>query len=211
MSDLEGFSRPVDHWHTGPSWQVPWLSTREQRWYLSDPLPVAARERPADNPESRTNWLGDSRSRRQFSLFAAGMGFMVLSAAVTRRAFARRKTNMVPRYYRPSNEPPENMVSGPLEALEALQIATMNVASVAATVVFGTLWAFDISSLDDMRRKVRGGLGVDGSGRSEQEVEEHFEEWIAATLQRRQRKEQAAADIPDVGVITTTNDRGRPR
>ena len=54
----------------------------------------------------------------------------------------------------------------------------------------GLLWAFDISGLEDMRRKVRGGLGVDGNGRSEREVEEEFEEWIAGVLKRKEEKER---------------------
>ena len=54
----------------------------------------------------------------------------------------------------------------------------------------GLLWAFDVSSMDDMRRKVRGGLGVDGSGRTEGDVEEEFEEWFASVLQRKEDKER---------------------
>lgn len=48
---------------------------------------------------------------------------------------------------------------------------------------------FDVETLDELRRKVRGGLGVDGSGHSEQEVEEQWEEWLAETLARRREKE----------------------
>ena len=54
----------------------------------------------------------------------------------------------------------------------------------------GMLWAFDISSMEDMRRKVRGGLGVDGSGRGESDVEEEFEEWLATVLERKKEKEE---------------------
>lgn len=51
-------------------------------------------------------------------------------------------------------------------------------------------WALDISGLDDMRRLVRGGLGVDGSGRDESEVEEEWEEWLAGVLERKKEKEK---------------------
>ena len=57
-------------------------------------------------------------------------------------------------------------------------------------VTGGLLWAFDISSLEDMRRKVRGRLGVDGSGRTEGDVEEEFEEWVAGVLKRKEDKEK---------------------
>lgn len=57
-------------------------------------------------------------------------------------------------------------------------------------VVGGMGWALDISGLDDMRRLVRGGLGVDGSGRDESEVEEEWEEWLAGVLERKKEKEK---------------------
>ena len=57
-------------------------------------------------------------------------------------------------------------------------------------VVGGLGWALDISGLDDMRRLVRGGLGVDGSGRDESEVEEEWEEWLAGVLERKKEKEK---------------------
>lgn len=53
------------------------------------------------------------------------------------------------------------------------------------------MWYLGIESVEDARRVVRGGLGVDGSGRSEREAEEDFEEWIASTLSRKEAKEKA--------------------
>lgn len=57
-------------------------------------------------------------------------------------------------------------------------------------VVGGLGWALDISGLEDMRRLVRGGLGVDGTGRGESEVEEEWEEWLAGVLKRKEEKEK---------------------
>lgn len=54
----------------------------------------------------------------------------------------------------------------------------------------GALWYFDIASMEDARRKLRGGLGVDGSGRSETEAEEDFEEWLATVLSRKEARER---------------------
>lgn len=70
----------------------------------------------------------------------------------------------------------------------------------------GLLWAFDISSLDDMRRKVRGGLGVDGTGRGERQAEEEWEEWLATVLERKRRKEEEGK-----GDGERRNERGRER
>jgi len=57
-------------------------------------------------------------------------------------------------------------------------------------VVGGALCVFDINHLDDLQRLVRGRLGVDGMGKSEQEVEEQFEEWLATVLDRKAEKEK---------------------
>lgn len=54
----------------------------------------------------------------------------------------------------------------------------------------GLLWALDISGLEDMRRMVRGRLGVDGVARSERDVEEELEEWLAGVLKRKDEKEK---------------------
>jgi len=96
---------------------------------------------------------------------------------------------------------------GPLMAVEALTVATLNVVSWAIMVTGGALWAFDISNMDEMRKKIRGGLGVDGSGRTEQEAEEDMEEWLATVLARKEDKERAAGRVNDI----RRNERGRER
>ena len=52
----------------------------------------------------------------------------------------------------------------------------------------GVLWAFDISTMDDLRRKIRGRLRNDSTGRTERQAEEDFEEWLAETLARKDEK-----------------------
>jgi hypothetical protein len=74
-----------------------------------------------------------------------------------------------------------------MEAFEALNIATINVLSVGMMVSGGLLWALDISSLDDMKRKVRTNMGVDGS-QNDSEAEEEIEEMIATILARKEFK-----------------------
>ena len=70
----------------------------------------------------------------------------------------------------------------------------------------GFLWAFDVSSLQDLRRKVRGGLGVDGSGRSERVAEEEFEEWLATVIARKEEKRERRE-----GGEERRNERGKER
>jgi hypothetical protein len=76
-----------------------------------------------------------------------------------------------------------------MEAFEALSIATVNVLSFSMMFTGGLLWAFDISSLDDMRRKLRGGLGMDDDER-ENAAEEEMEEWLTTVLARKEQKEK---------------------
>jgi hypothetical protein len=119
-------------------------------------------------------------------LFAAGAGFFAVSTAITRRSIARRYKASIPKFYHPSNRA-NYEVNGALEAFEALSIATVNVMSVGIMLSGGLLWAFDISSLEDMRRKVRPSLGVD-TIRTDQNTEEEIEEWFATVFARKEFK-----------------------
>ncbi|MCJ1303759.1 hypothetical protein MMC08_006570 [Hypocenomyce scalaris] len=164
---------------------------------------------PPSSSSSADNSIFSPRSRRQLSLFLAGSTFFTLSILTTRRSLLRRHRLTRPSFYHPSNQPPRVPVNGAMEAFEALTIATMNVTSFAMMMTGGALWAFDISSLEDLRRKVRGGLGVDGTGRGESDVEQEFEEWLATVLARKEEKEKAR----EGGVLEEVrkNERGMER
>lgn len=60
------------------------------------------------------------------------------------------------------------------------------------------MYGFGIETLDDMRKMVRGGLGVDGTGRSEQELEEELEEWVVGVMGRTERKETGKEDASEM-------------
>ncbi|RMD40958.1 hypothetical protein DV735_g4168, partial [Chaetothyriales sp. CBS 134920] len=129
-------------------------------------------------------------------LFVGGATFFAVSLIVTRRAFARRRQRLpnASQFY--TNAPEHaaqanSNVSGAREALEALHLATLNVVSFAMMATGGALWYLDINSLADARKMIRGGLGVDGTGRTEKEAEEEFEEWMASTLARKEHKNAA--------------------
>ena len=153
------------------------------------------------------------RSRKQFMLLAAGSTFFLFAATITRRALIRRQVATIPKFYHQSNLPAPGSpnFNGPMEALQALNLATLNTAAGAMVLVGGTLWAADISSLEEMRKKVRGGLGVDGTGRTEGDVEEEFEEWIAGILERKDDKERRKADAKGRIKDQWANDRGKER
>lgn len=151
--------------------------------------------------------LTSRRSLKQLSLFLAGSSFLAFSTLITRRSLARRYAATVPRFYAQSNRPPSNTVNGPFEAVEALGIATVSVTSFMMMMTGGALWAFDISTMDDLRRKIRGGLGIDGTGRSERQAEEDFEEWLAETLARKDDKRRRVIEEDE----ERKNERGRLR
>ncbi|KAI9751890.1 MAG: Potassium channel [Chaenotheca gracillima] len=149
------------------------------------------------------------RARKQLGIFVAGASFFLFSTIITRRALFRKYKASIPGFYHPSNLPKAN-VHGPIEAVEALSLATINVTSAAMMLTGGALWAMDVSSLDDMRKIIRGGLGVDGSGRSETEAEEELEEWLATVLARKDDKERRAKDgkgRPDRGEESSDGSR----
>ena len=132
-----------------------------------------------------------ARSRRQLALFLAGASFLALSTAITRRSLARRYKFVMPAFYHPNNRSLAP-ISGINEALEALNIATINILSLSLMTTGGMLWAFDISSLEELRSKVRGGMGVTGTP---QHADEEIEEWIASVLTRKDEKRREASKL----------------
>ena len=159
---------------------------------MTENTACGAISRPAEGPPKPDL----DRSRRQLGLFLAGAGFVALSTLITRRSLVRRYKSSIPAFYQPNNRP--NSVNGAVEAFEALNIATVNVTSFAIMATGGMFYAFDISSLADLRRKIRGGLGVDGTGRTEKDAEEEFEEWLAGVLARKSEKENRAKEEREV-------------
>ncbi len=143
----------------------------------------------------------------------AGIAFTALSLLITRRSFARRRLAANPSLHTKSpaqTQVQSAQVSAPMEAFEALNIATINVLSLMMLSTGGALWYFDIASMDDARRKLRGGLGVDGSGRTEEDAEEDFEEWLATVLSRKEAKERRR-EYEGEKVQRRANERGRER
>ena len=149
-----------------------------------------------------------ARSRKQFLLLAAGSTFVVLSTSLTRRSLVHRRLATIPKFYGQNNHPSPNF-NGPSEAVAALNIATLNVAAVSMMLVGGTLWAADISSMDEMRKKIRGGLGVDGG--TEKDAEEEFEEWLATVLERKEDKERRKEEMGQVRGEQQVNEQGKQR
>ncbi|OTA87524.1 hypothetical protein M434DRAFT_59890, partial [Hypoxylon sp. CO27-5] len=130
------------------------------------------------------------RSLKQLGLFFAGGGFLALSTLMTRRAITRKHMATIPQFYQPSNRPVSKIQSdSSLIALEALNLATLNVMGFGIMMTGGLAWAFDISSIDDLRRMARRHIGPPG-GRTDEEAEREIEEWVAKVLLRKEQKEK---------------------
>ncbi|KAI0384353.1 hypothetical protein F5Y04DRAFT_227399 [Hypomontagnella monticulosa] len=167
-------------------------STQEQSSPPSQPKPLQNTTPP---PEPLPPILSQ-RSLKQLGLFFAGGAFLGLSILITRRAVARKLKATVPDFYQQSNRPVKKIQSdNSLIAVEALNLATLNVMGFGIMATGGLAWAFDISSVDDLRRKARRHIGTT-RGYTDEESEREIEEWVASVLVRKDKKEQEANSPP---------------
>ncbi|KAK2752680.1 hypothetical protein FQN54_008058 [Arachnomyces sp. PD_36] len=179
LSSFNPFSRST----TAPSDSTPPSSSSRPDADRAPSQPPP-QQSPSPSPPSTQPRLNNSSK-----LLLAGATFFALSSLITRRSLARKRVATIPPFYTTASyhRPP---VNGAIEALEALNIATINVLSGAMLTVGAGMYGFGIETLEDMRRAVRGGLGIDGTGRSEQDLEEELEEWVVGVMGRKEGKEQ---------------------
>lgn len=127
---------------------------------------------------------------------------MFLSAFITRRAIDRRYRAIRPKFFHTSHDSPPVTFNGPLEALEALSISTINVFSYGMMMLGGTCWAFDIASVQELRERTRKRLGYEEVIAKEQSAGGGVmeAEWIHNTLakedEERKRKDEPSAALP---------------
>lgn len=182
-------------WPEQPAWMSLWdkylapgdLRRRQQLQATPPPPPPPA-------PQDETNQTGRNqppptrigsgqRVVRQNALLYGGLIFTTLSLLVTRRALTRKHVQIHPNTFTPSNGPAPK-VDGGLEAIEALGLASLNVFSVAMATAGGLMTYFDVADLEDMRDKVRKGVGFDVYG-GESEADKELEDWVADVLSRK--------------------------
>ena len=172
---------------------APEPAPKQQRIFEeSTPQPVSSPSQlpEAHKPTDPTKATTQPNPNRNKVIFGAGLAFFAFSLLITRRSFARRRLAANPAFY--TNAPAHHeqqaaKVSGAMEAFEALNLATVNVLSLAMIATGGTLWYLDINSMADARRMIRGGMGVD-TAEAEEKAEEEFEEWMATILARKEQK-----------------------
>lgn len=168
----------------------------------------ATQSDPARKASEDGSDIFSARSRHQLGIFLAGSAFVMLSSLITRRAIVRRTRSVRPPFFHPSNEQPLIHFSGPLEAADALGIATINVFSYALMVGGGLFWAFDISNLRELKERVKADWVLEKTEEEKRMTpeEEAVSTWPAAAIvlqeeQEKQRK-QPVAETRIVETIT---------
>ncbi|KAF3941478.1 hypothetical protein ABW19_dt0210170 [Dactylella cylindrospora] len=155
--------------------------------------PTTTTLQPQTPPDHRDPTITTfQRRKKQLTLYAAGATFFLLTIAVARRATRRRRLATVPKYYTPNTTASELNFNGGVEAFEALNIASLGVASFGMMGIGAGMYILDVVNVEEMRRLVRGRYGSEGR-KSEGQVEEELEEWIATVLARKEKKEKERA------------------
>jgi hypothetical protein len=121
-------------------------------------------------------------------VFLFGGACILASTAITRKAVWRRQLRVRPKFYEPNTNPHEYF-SPFQDAIQALNLATMNCVSVGIMALGGILWTFDISSLREAQASLRGRLNYDSIYRSEENIPRSFSELIAASGEMRIKEE----------------------
>lgn len=151
---------------------------------------------PRQEPAYETTPITSPRSLKQASIFFIGAACFLASTTITRRAIYRRNLRVVPKMFEPNTNPHEHF-SPMHDALQALALASANCWSLGTMGVGGTLWAFDISGLNEMRTALRRRLGYESfetaspgpSKRSEESLE-------ASILQKREEGKSQGLETP---------------
>ncbi|KAI4907893.1 hypothetical protein J4E90_009301 [Alternaria incomplexa] len=145
--------------------------------------PVNPPPRPAESTYEGTP-ITSSRSLRQLSIYFLGSACLLASTAITRKAVWRRQLRVMPKFYE-ANTNPHEYFSPFSDACQALNLATMNCASVGIMALGGAMWTFDIANLREARAVLRGRLNYDRIYQSEDDVPNTISEMIAASGQMR--------------------------
>ncbi|KAH8199752.1 hypothetical protein TruAng_006097 [Truncatella angustata] len=184
-------------WSFGTTMTIANDDQERQRPTISATPPAAAAQQvvaPADltppastRPDTRSPILSQ-RSLSQLGIFFAGAGFLALSTAITRRAIARKHISGIPLFYEQSNNPVSKITGdGGFVAVEALGLATLNTMSFGIMATGGVSWAFDISSVGELRaaaqKHTRANLG-EADEAAEQEIAKYFSDLLEGKDQK---------------------------
>ncbi|KAL2126903.1 hypothetical protein VTI74DRAFT_11646 [Chaetomium olivicolor] len=158
-----------------------------------EPTPIPHQDQPPQSVDYRNHFFSQ-RSLRQLGLFFGGAGFFYWSLLVSRRAITRHQIAAQLKFYQPNQfggrtarDMPKR---DPLVAVEALNLATLNTLSFFVMAAGGVSWAFDISTMEDLRRLTRRSIEGVAGGKIDKAAEQEVAEWVAKTLGIEQGKEE---------------------
>ncbi|KAH7078225.1 hypothetical protein FB567DRAFT_595838 [Paraphoma chrysanthemicola] len=148
------------------------------------PTPVTPPPQPPPETVYEGTPITSARSLRQLSIFFLGGACLLATTALTRKAVWRRQLRVKPKFYEPNTNPHE-FFSPFHDAIQALNLATMNCASVGIMAVGGAMWTFDIANLKEAQASLRGRLNYESIYKSEDDIPRNLSELIAASGQMR--------------------------
>ncbi|KAF1913619.1 hypothetical protein BDU57DRAFT_520558 [Ampelomyces quisqualis] len=158
--------------------------------------PASTPAMPTSQSPPETIYVGtpitSQRSLRQLSIFFLGGACLLATTAITRKAVWRRQLRVMPRFYEPNTNPHE-FFSPFSDAIQALNLATMNCASVSIMAVGGAMWTFDIANLKEAQASLRRRLNYDSIYKSEDEIPRNLSELIAASGEMRIEYEEVGS------------------
>lgn len=120
-----------------------------------------------------------TRARRQNGVLFGGAVFAALSILITRRAVAR-KVRLAPTTTAIKGEMSPTIAGG-FDAAEALGLASLNVFSFGLIGMGVVMKYLDVADVEDLRDKVRSGLGYDVYG-GDEKADKELEAWVADIL-----------------------------
>jgi hypothetical protein len=142
--------------------------------------PVNPPPRPPPETVYESTPINSPRSLRQLSIFALGATCFLASTALTRRAVYRRHLRVKPKFWEPNTNPHEHF-SPFHDAIQALNLASANIASLGIMAVGGTMWTFDISGLKEAQVALRGRLNYDAIYQGDEAVPESLGDLLKAS------------------------------
>ncbi|KAF2205874.1 hypothetical protein GQ43DRAFT_361296 [Delitschia confertaspora ATCC 74209] len=157
----------------------------------SSPEPTKTPPRSSPEVAYESTPISSPRSLKQLSIFFLGASLFLVSTSVTRRAIHRRHLRNIPKLFEANTNPHEHF-SPTADAIQALNLATMNVVSLGVMAIGGTLWAFDISGLSEMQRALRSRLGYQGFDASPSNVNSNRERTLEISILEKRKEAESS-------------------
>jgi hypothetical protein len=138
------------------------------------------------------------REWRKGSIFLGGLAFAIASLTLTRRALRKRLYLPTPPFYQPSHNTLPT-VSGGMEAVDALFLATLNVTAIGMAAVGTFMVGWDVAEVEDLRAAVNRGAGFDVYG-GDKEADREMEGWVQEMFAKKKDDALDSGDVENVQV-----------